>query len=73
MTADVLPFRIPLRPVEDIDYDALFESLKGHSYQRVLVLALDGDGEFEWWGGLTASDAVFLMELAKHELIFGDG
>jgi hypothetical protein len=75
MTADIVPFRIPPRPVEDedIDYDALFESLKGHSYQRVLVLALDGDGEFEWWGGLTASDAVFLMELAKHELIFGDG
>ena len=64
---------VPLHAIEGgYDFDALFESLKGHSYQRVLVVALDGDGEFEWWGNLSADTAVFLMELAKHQLIVGD-
>jgi hypothetical protein len=51
------------------DFDALFESLKGHSYQRVLVIALDGDGAFEWWGNITEAEAFLLMAKAQKELL----
>jgi hypothetical protein len=50
------------------DFDALFESLKGHSYQRVLVVALDGDGEFEWWGNINQDEACRLLAKATKEL-----
>lgn len=64
---------VPLHPVPaGFDFDALFESLKGHSYQRVLVIAIDGAGDFEWWGNINADEAFRLMAKAQKELLEED-
>lgn len=61
---------VPLRTIEGgFDFDALFESLKGRSYRRLLVIALDGDGEFEWWGNLNQDEAFRIMAKAQKELV----
>lgn len=61
---------VPLRAIEGgFDFDALFESLKGHTYRRLLIIGINGEGAFEWWGNLNADEAFRLMAKAQQELL----
>jgi hypothetical protein len=60
---------VPFQTIEGgFDSDALFESLKGHEYQQVLVLALNGSGQFEWYGSGDVPGAFYIMARAHKEL-----
>lgn len=64
---------VTLHPIEGgFDFDGLFESLKGHPYQRVLVISIDGEGSFEWFGNINADEAFRLMAKAQKELLEED-
>jgi hypothetical protein len=49
------------------DFDALFESLKGRSYNEVLVITDNGD--LDWFGNVKAGDAMLLMARLQDKLV----
>lgn len=51
------------------DFDAMFESLKGHGYDMVLVLAIDQKNGFEWYGNLDRNEANFFMDQVKAKFL----
>lgn len=53
----------------EFDFDAMFESLKGYDYERVLVIAISPESGFEWFGNLTDAEANFFMDQAKAKLL----
>ena len=60
---------VPLHAIEGgFDFDGLFESLKGHEYRQVLVIADDGEG----YGNVTVGDALLLMERLRLNLAKDD-
>lgn len=64
---------VSLRAIEcGFDFDTLLEELKGREYQQALILTINGDGKFEWFGNLTVQDANFLLDRAKAWLLKDD-
>lgn len=51
------------------DFDAMFESLKGHDYELVLVIAIDRSNGFEWYGNLNVHEANFFMDRVKAKFL----
>jgi hypothetical protein len=49
------------------DFDALFESLKGHPMREVLVIT--ENGSVDWYGNVKAGDAMVLMERLRDKLV----
>jgi hypothetical protein len=61
MTAKV----IQLHEVEiGFDFDALFEGLKGDTYDQVLVIT----DSMDWYGNVNVGDALLLMERLRLKL-----
>lgn len=72
MTDNVVDFGPVIRvAVENgpFDFDAMFESLKGHGYDLVLVLAIDQSNGFEWYGNLDRDEANFFMDRVKAKFL----
>ena len=73
MTADV----VKLVPQEigagfRLDSDVILENMKGKTYSRLLIIGEMEDGSREIQGNCNSGEALFLMELAKHDMVFGD-
>lgn len=72
MTDNVVEFGPVIRIAAEqppFDFDAMFESLKGHSYGMVLVLAIDQSNGFEWYGNLNVHEANFFMDQVKAKFL----
>lgn len=54
-----------------IDPDKVLEGAKGRDFTNLLVLGQHQDGTLYIAGASNAGECIILMELAKHELIFG--
>lgn len=54
------------------DADVILENMKGKAYSRLLIIGDFEDGSRAIEGNCNAGEALFLMERAKHDLIFGD-
>jgi hypothetical protein len=59
---------------EDVrfDADAILEAAKGKDFARVCVLGELPDGSIWVSGSANAGETIVLMELAKHQIIFGE-
>lgn len=53
------------------DADEILEEAKGHGFKKVAVLAENADGTIWVTGSANAGETLVLMELAKHQIIFG--
>jgi len=68
---------VKLAPVEfgadfRFDSDALLETMKGKTYERLVVIGQFEDGSSVIEGNCNSGEVLFLMEIAKHHLVFGD-
>lgn len=54
------------------DPDEILEAAKGKEFSRVAVLGELPDGSVWISGSANAGETIVLMELAKHQIIFGD-
>lgn len=59
---------------EDFRFDAddILEAAKGKDFARVSVIGELPDGSIWVSGSANAGETLVLMELAKHQIIFGD-
>lgn len=53
------------------DADEILEAAKGQGFMKVAVLAENADGTIWVSGSANAGETLVLMELAKHQIIFG--
>ena len=56
-----------------LDVDATLERMKGKGFSKLLVIADCEDGSMEIESNCNAGEALFLIERAKHHIVFGDG
>lgn len=54
------------------DTDLILEAMKGRQFERLLILASYPDGSFEIAGNASSAEAVYMMEIARFELMKGD-
>lgn len=54
------------------DPDAILEAAKGKDFARVSVIGELPDGSIWVSGSANAGETIILMEMAKHQIIFGD-
>lgn len=52
--------------------DELLESMKGKTYDRLLVIGQFEDGSYVVEGNCNSGEVLFLMEIAKRSLVFGE-
>lgn len=65
-----------LRPVEvgegyRFDPDEILEAAKGKAFERVVILGELPDGTLWISGSANLGESIVLIELAKHDLLFG--
>lgn len=53
------------------DPDAILEAAKGKEFDRVCILGQLPDGSIWVSGSANAGETIVLMEMAKHQIIFG--
>jgi hypothetical protein len=56
-----------------LDTDAALERMKGKTFSRLLVIGDFEDGSMEIESNCNSGEALFLIERAKHHIVFGDG
>jgi len=54
------------------DPDALLEAAKGKDFDRLAIIGQLPDGSTWVSGTANAGETLFLMEIAKHQIVFGD-
>ncbi len=55
------------------DTDLVLEAMKGRQFSKLLILASYPDTSFEIAGNCTTAEALYLMEVARFELMNGGG
>lgn len=55
------------------DADMSLEKMKGKEIASLLIIAEMADDSFEIEGNCNSGEALFLIERAKHHIVFGDG
>lgn len=55
-----------------LDADATLESMKGKPISRLFIIADFEDGSMEIESNCNAGEALFLIERARHHVVFGD-
>ena len=55
------------------DPDALLDAAKGQGFTRLAILGENPDGTLWVSGTANAGETVILIELAKHQIIHGEG
>lgn len=68
---------VPLELVEvgenyRIDGDQILEEAKGQKWHRMMVIGQLEGGEIYIAGSANAGESLILMEMAKHDIVFGD-
>jgi hypothetical protein len=53
------------------DPDVSLESMKGRPIARLLIIAEYDDGTFDVEGNCNAGESLFLVEKARHKIVFG--
>lgn len=74
MTAEVVSLADHLEEVGAgyrFDPDKVLEGAKGRSFTGLVVIGQHEDGTLYIAGAANAGECIILMEMAKHELIFG--
>lgn len=54
------------------DPDALLEAAKGQGFVKLAILAENPDGTIWVSGTANAGETMVLIELAKHQIVFGE-
>lgn len=55
-----------------LDADTALESMKGKPISRLLIIADFADGSLEIESNCNSGEALFLIERARHRVVFGD-
>lgn len=54
------------------DPDKILEAAKGQDFERLLLIGSYDDGTLYIAGSANAGEMMILMELAKHQIVFGE-